>query len=221
MNRNKSGWSQRRCLSRILGKIVFCGVVLIRGTMSLADSALPYNTDLLASLNSFDVQTDQWTLMKGVLSKKTPIYHGDPLLIVKEGVVKTPVWYILQCDLVNIEKQNGTLPAAGIVFGYLDKRNFWSLVIDGTTQTAVKLAHVKDAKTVSETCVPFTMRFEQKEVRISLEIHHPSLIKVRVNESLAMICKSAGEIQQGRLGLSLQTGMCGFSNFRITGVAKK
>ena len=196
------------------------GLVLI--SVCLADPAPPCTTNLLSDIGNLDSKADQWTLSKGVLSKNTPLYHGDKLLVVKSNVVRAPVWYSLRCNLVNIQKQNGALPEAGLLFGYVDEKNYWSLTIDEElSRPILKLVHVKDGKTVTETSVPLTIESDQKEISIALEVHHGLYVKAYTGKSLALTHKVSGGITRGRVGLTLQSGICSFSNAHISGISKR
>lgn len=204
---------------RIITRLI-AGFVL--SSVCLADPASPFTTNLLSDIGNLDIKADQWTLSKGVLSKNSPLYHGDMLLIAKKAVVTVPLWYSLGCDLVNIQKQNDKLPVAGLIFGFVDERNYWSLTIDEEFSSPIlKLVHTKNGEMVTETSAPLTIKPDEKAIALSLEVHHQIYVKVRANKSLVLTHKVSGGIERGQVGLTLQSGICNFATATISGIAKR
>lgn len=200
-------------------------LVLLAGTVlasvCVADSAAPYGTNLLAKADNLDIRPGSWTLADGILTEKDPVYQGVQFLAVKEGVVKVPVWYSLGCDLVNPRKLSGRPPVCGLLFGFVDDRNYWRLTLGSELALPVlELVQVKDGQTVTRTYCPATMAADQKTLRISMEIHHGLYVKAYANKSLLLTHEVTDGIARGRVGITLQSGICEFSNFSIAGIAK-
>ena len=188
----------------------------------LADPGPPSRKDLLSNLSNFDIQTNQWSLSKGVLSKNSPGYHGDELLVVKSHVVRISNWYSFGCSLVNVRQQNDKLPTAGLVFGFVNNKNYWSVTI-GTelSQPVVILSQVADGKLAFSTSIPGSFSAGLKKTTLRVEVHHQLWVKVYANDSQVLTHKISEEIAKGRIGLALQSGICGFSNVSIAGIAKR
>src|SRR3989344_1134926 len=112
---------------------IFIALIFVDGIalvlVCFADPSPPQKINLLSDINNLDIKVDQWILSEGVLSKKSPLYYGDKFLVVKEDCIKVPVWYVLRCDVVNIQiqKPNDRFPEAGVVFGFVDEKNYWAL----------------------------------------------------------------------------------------------
>jgi len=196
--------------------------VILLASACLADSASPYGANLLSDIGNLEINAEQWTLTNNVLSKKSCLYFGDKFLVVKANVVAIPAWYALRCDLINMQKQNDKLPEAGLVFGFVDERNYWSLLVgEDLACPFLKLVHVKEGVTVAETSVPLSFQSDQKGLSIALEVHHGAYVKAYANNSLVLIHKVSDGFPRGRVGLTLQTGMCGFTNATMSGIAKR
>jgi hypothetical protein len=200
--------------------VAIAGMALVSTLM--ADSAPPLNADILSNVTNFDIQTNQWTISEGVLSKNSPLYHGDKLMVVKENIVKVAGWYSLRCDLVNIRKQNGKIPSAGLIFGFVDNENYWS-VKTGTelSKSVLVLSQTKDGKAVFSTSTPVAFGVDDKQIHLRIEVNHQQWIKVYVNKAQILTHRTSEGITAGRVGLSLQSGFCGFSNVSIAGMAKR
>ena len=200
---------------KIIATTCLCGLAF--ALCCFADPASPYGSNLLSDKNNLEIKPDQWTLSQGVLSKNSLLYFGDRFLIVKEEVVKVPAWYSLRCDLVNIAVQNGSLPHAGLVFGFVNETNYTAVLFG----EELKVIQVKDGKTLTETSVPVRPRSNRAKAELSVEVRHWEGIEVYVDGSLVLSQKFADGIPQGRVGLTLQSGICAFSNATISGIAKR
>jgi len=187
----------------------------------LADPSRPFGTNLLSNVDNLDIKADQWSITNGVLTKNSLLYQGDKLLVVKASVVEVPIWYVLTCSLTNVQKRSGPLPEAGLIFGYVDGKNYWSVTIGGEqTAPMLKLTQVAGGRVVTEKRVPFVMKADQEEVQLRVEVHHQIWVKAYVNNSEELIHNVSGGITQGRIGLALTLGACDFSRVKISGIAK-
>lgn len=196
--------------------ILFTGMVA--ASVCVADPAPPYGIDLLSDLGNLDIKAGQWTLSGGILS---PLHPEARFAVVKEGVCKVPVWFSLRCDLVNIQKQNDRLPEAGVLFGFIDEKNYWGLMLgQELSQPVLKLVQVKDGKTMTATSVPLTIKSAEPNIAISVEVHHGRYVKAHANGSLVLTHEVSDGIARGQIGFTLQSGSCGFSNASISGIAK-
>jgi hypothetical protein len=203
-------------------KLTVCLIVgVFLTSMCLADPSRPSETNLLSTINNLDIKADEWSITNGVLTKNFLLYQGDKLLVVKASVVEVPTWYVLTCSLTNVQKRSGVLPEAGLVFGYVDSKNYWSVTIGGKrTVPMLKLIQVAGGRVVTEKSVPFVMNDDQEEVQLRVEVHHQIWVKAYVNNSEKLIHNVAGGITQGRIGLALTSGACDFSRAKISGMAK-
>jgi hypothetical protein len=200
--------------------IFIAGILLM--SACFADSAAPYHTNLLSGIDNLDVNIAQWSLSNGILSKNSPLYYGDKFLVVKEDIVKIPVWYFLTCDLVNIRRQNDKLPEAGLLFGFVDDKNYWSLTTgQELSKPIIKLIQMKNGAIVLETTTQLEMEYDQTKIGIAVEVHHQAWVKVYAGNRLLLTHETSGEIAQGRVGLILQSGICDFTNVTISGIAKQ
>ena len=195
--------------------------ILLAGTCG-ADPAPPYGIDILSDIRNLDIDHDQWALANGTLTKKKPGAHADKLLIMKRGVVEVPVWYSLTCEVVDLGKRKNSLPEAGVVFAFVDNRNYWRLVIDQElAQPILRLVQVKDNKIVTDTSVPVELGPEGNAISISVEVHQEAYVKASINRSLALTHRISSKLASGRVGLTLQSGLCGFSSAHLSGIAKR
>jgi hypothetical protein len=196
-------------------------VGILLGFTCLADPSLPSETNLLSTINNLDIKADEWSITNGVLAKNSLPDQGDKLLVVKPSVVKVPIWYGLSCGLTNVQMRSGSLPEAGLIFGYVDGKNYWSVTIGGKrTAPMLKLIQVSDGRVVTEKSAPFVMNDDQEEVQLHIQVHHQLWVKVDINKSVVLDHKVSEGIAQGRVGLALTSGACGFSRLTIAGIAK-
>ena len=204
---------------KTIASFISVGIACV--SLCVADPAPPYETDILSDLGNLEVKADQWTLSKGILLPKSPTTRAGSLLLVKAAVVNVPRWYKFECELVEIHKQNGKFPEAGLVFGFIDKRNYWSLILAyELSDPLLKLVQVKDGKTVTETSVPLEIWASGRMVSIGVEVHHGGWVRVLAYNSRIMTHKVPAGIARGGIGLLLEKGSCGFSKARISGIAK-
>jgi hypothetical protein len=187
----------------------------------LADPSRPFGTNLLSNVDNLAIKAGQWSITNGVLTRNSLPDQGDKLLVVKPSVVEVPIWYVLTCGLTNVQMRSGSLPEAGLIFGYVDGENYWSVTIGGKrTAPMLKLAQVNGGRVVTEKSAPFVINNDQEEVQLRVEVHHEIWVKAYVNKSTEIIHNVSGGITQGRIGLVLTSGACDFSRAKISGIAK-
>ena len=188
----------------------------------LADSAPPYGTQLLSDINNWNIPTNYATMAHGILSRNSQFYYNHPFLVLlKDNAVRIPGWYNLSCELIDIERQNEEYPIAGLVFGYVDEKNYWTVTIGRwVTPLSLMLTQVHNGKTIS-TSIPLSTEIKEKKLSLRIEVMHPSQVNVSVNGNTLIRQYNPDEIPVGKIGLTLQKGFCKFTNLTLSGAAKK